>query len=415
MKYITKRIKVTFLLVITAMMFILSSCNKDLEQFSTPVSVAPTGITLGKTLLSIPDDSLYYKLVVKSGLLAKINDSTLTFTMFVPNNAAMRGFINAISGGATAGYSDAQYVAFINSAAVSASTAASLVSYNIIPQAIKTTSIPATFPNFFYPTLLNPTGIPGTPGYNPLVSLTTSPSTRNGNWVNNIPLVAVNTPAANGFIHTAAAMPAPPSVPLWSRIATDADLTYLKAAIQRADSGVANTSSASLEWALTNFGPNLTVFAPTNAAFQATLTGAIYQGLIAQGATPGAATLATATFLASTPGVFSNPALFSVLTAQTVKGIIVYHLMGARAFTNNFPTTATSYPTLLNTAIPNHPGVVLTCTFSGLSVTAASVKGIANATASNLLLNPTPNPGGTSDQHFINGTLHKINQVLLPQ
>ena len=415
MKYITKRLKVTFLLAVTAMMFILSSCNKDLEQFATPVSVAPTGITLGKTLLSIPDDSLYYKLVVKSGLLAKINDSTLSFTMFAPNNAAMRGFINAISGGATAGYSDAQYVAFINSAAVSASTAASLVSYNIIPQAIKTTSIPATFPNFFYPTLLNPTGTPVTPGYNPLVSLTTSPSTRNGNWVNNIPLVAVNTPAANGFIHTAAAMPAPPSVPLWSRIATDADMTYLKAAIQRADSGVANTSSASLEWALTNFGPNLTVFAPTNAAFQATLTGAIYQGLIAQGATPGAGTLAIATALASTPAVFSNPALYSVLTAQTVKGIVVYHLLGARSFTNNFPTTATSYPTLLNSAIPTHPGVVLSCTFTGINVTAASVKGIANATASNILLNPTPNPGGTSDQHFINGTLHKINQVLLPQ
>ena len=64
MKYITKRIKITFLLAVTAMMLILSSCNKDLEQFATPVSVAPTGITLGKTLLSIPDDSLYYKLVV---------------------------------------------------------------------------------------------------------------------------------------------------------------------------------------------------------------------------------------------------------------------------------------------------------------------------------------------------------------
>jgi len=51
-------------------------------------------------------------------------------------------------------------------------------------------------------------------------------------------------------------------------------------------------------------------------------------------------------------------------------------------------------------------------------VTAATVKGAANATASNVIINALPflpDPAGTSDQHFINGTLHKINQVLLPQ
>jgi uncharacterized surface protein with fasciclin (FAS1) repeats len=281
----------------------------------------------------------------------------------------------------------------------------------MIPQSIKMSSVPGTFPNWFYPTNLNPTS--GST-FNPLVRLTTHPSTRNGNWVNNVPLIAVDNAVANGVIHTAAAMPAPPSVPLWSRIAVDADMTYLKAAIQRADSGVANTSSASLEWALTNFGPNLTVFAPTNAAFQATLTAQITAALIAQGVPPATAA-ATAAALASSPTVFSNPALYGSLTAQTVKGIVVYHLLGSRAFTNNFPTTTTSYPTLLNSAIPTHPGVALNVTFTGLAVTSATVKGVANATAANISLNPTPNPGGTSDQHFINGTLHKINQVLLPQ
>ena len=412
MKYITKRIKIHFLLAISAMMF-LSSCIKELEQFPVPATVAPSGLALGQQIATIANDSLYYKLIVKSGLLTTINNTSNIFTMFVPDNPAMRSFINAISGGATVGYTDAQYVAFINSAAVSASTAGSLVSYNMMPQAITMASVPNTFPNWFYPTNLNPTT--GTPGFNPLVRLTTSPSTRNGNWVNNIPLSAVNTIVANGVIHTAAAMPAPPSRVLWQRIATDADMTYFAAAVQRADSGVAPTSSASLVWVLSNFGPNIDVFVPTNAAFQATLTGAIYQGLVAMGFPPGAATLATATAMASTPGVFSNPLLYSVLTAQTVKGIIVYHMMDKRAFTNNFPTTATSYPTLLNTAVPTHPGVSLVCTFTGPTVTAASVKGVANATASNLILNPTPEPYGTSDQHYINGTLHKINQVLLPQ
>ena len=280
-----------------------------------------------------------------------------------------------------------------------------------MPQSITMASVPNTFPNFFYPTNLNPTS--GS-SFNPLVRLLTFPSTRNGNWINNIPLTAVNATAANGIIHTAAAMPAPPSKVLAQRIFADADMTYLAAAINRADSGVAPTTSASLVWVLSNFGPNITVFAPTNLAFQQLLTAQITQALIAQGVPPATAA-AQAAALASTPAVFSNPALYSVLTPTVVKGIVVYHLLGNRAFLNNFPTTATSYPTLLNSAVPSHPGVSLTCTFTGPFVTAATVKGIANPTASNILINPTPEPNGTSDQFFVNGTIHKIDQVLRPQ
>lgn len=411
MKYITKRIKIHFLLAISAMMFILSSCNKDVEQFATPVVVAPTGLALGETIATIADDSLYYRLIVKGGMLTAINTKSSIFTMFVPNNAAMRQFLVAI--GAPPGQPDAVYSGFIT-AFVPATTAASIVSFNMMPQTITTASIPNTFPNFFYPTNLNPTGAPGTPGYNALVRLLTFPSTRNGNWVNNIPLLAVNLAAANGVIHTAAAMPAPPQKVLAQRIFADADMTYLAAAIQRADSGVAPTGSASLVWVLSNFGPNITVFAPTNLAFQQLLTAQITQALIAQGFPPAVAA-AIAAALAATPGVFTNPLLANVLTPTTVKGLVVYHLLGSRAFLNNFPTTATSYPTLLNSAIPSHPGVSLTCTFTGPFVSAATVKGAANPTASNILINPTPEPNGTSDQFFVNGTIHKIDQVLRPQ
>lgn len=411
MKYITQKIKIHFLLAITAMMFILSSCNKALEQFPTPVIVAPAGLALGETIATIADDSLYYRFIVKSGLLATINNKSNIFTMYVPNNAAMRQFLVAI--GAPPGQPDAVYSGFIT-AFVPAATAASIVSYNMIPQSITTASIPNTFPNWFYPTHLNPTGAPGAPGYNPLVRLLTFPSTRNGNWINNIPLTAVNTLAANGVIHTAAAMPVPPSKVLAQRIFADADMTYLAAAIQRADSGVAPTTSASLVWVMSNFGPNITVFAPTNLAFQQLLTAQITQALIAQGVPPPNAAIIAAA-LASTPGVFTNPALANVLTPTVVKGIVVYHLLGSRAFLNNFPTTATSYPTLLNSAVPTHPGVSLMATFTGPFVSAATVKGIANPTASNILVNPTPEPNGTSDQFFVNGIIHKIDQVLRPQ
>jgi hypothetical protein len=418
MKYMTKRIQIHFLLAVSAMMIMLSSCNKDLEQFPATPVVPPTGLTLGETIAANANYSLYNVLITRGAMGATINNRSLIFTMFVPDNPAMRNFLNILSGGATVGFTDAQYTAFMNSAAVSVTTAASIVSYNMIPQAITTASIPSTFPNWFYPSHLNPTT--GTPGFNPLVRLTTSPSTRNGNWINNVPLSAVNATVANGIIHTTAAMlPPPPQRALWARITADADMDYFEAAVLRADSGVAPTGSASLQWVLNNFGPNVNVFVPTDAAFEAVLTGQITLYLISQGVPPATAA-ATAALLITTygPTIFTQPLVANVLTPTTVKGIVVYHMMGARAFLNNFPTTTTSYPTLLNSAIPTHPGVALTAVFTGGFVSSATVKGIANATASNIIMNPLPflpDPAGSSDQHFINGTLHKINQVLLPQ
>ncbi|MGZ8523237.1 MAG: hypothetical protein ACXWV1_02355, partial [Chitinophagaceae bacterium] len=133
--------------------------------------------------------------------------------------------------------------------------------------------------------------------------------------------------------------------------------------------------------------------------------------------------------LASTPDVFKNPALAGVLTPQTVSGIIVYHLLaiktgstttpvqGIRVFSVNIPSTPTNSATLLNSApgLLDHPGVTLQATYGFAGVIAITAKGVGNAIASEVAINPTPAPGGSSDQHYINGTLHKINQVMLPQ
>jgi Fasciclin domain len=415
MKYITKSIKIHSLLAVLAVMFILASCNKDLEQIQSPAAPAPSGLALGESIAAIPDDSLYYKMILRGGMLTTLNNKTATFTLFVPNNQAVRNFISGLSGGVIPPNApDPTFVAFINTN-IPVATAAAIVSYNMIPQAIKMSSVPSTFPNWYYPTNVNPTGAPGGPGYNAFARLTTHPARRNGNWVNNVPLSAVDAVAYNGIIHTASLMvPTPPSRFLWNRISADADMDYFEAAVLRADSGVAPTTSASLQWVLSNFGPNVNVFVPTDAAFEALIYGLVYQQVFAA---TGNAVLAAA---AAAGAVAAGPAFLSTnnVSTQLVKGIVVYHMMGARAFTNNFPTTATAYPTLLNTAIAAHPGVTLTATFTGPLVSAATVKGLGNATASNIILNTvpfTPDPNGTSDQHFVNGTLHKINQVLLPQ
>lgn len=392
---------------------VFSACNDDLEQISGTSPAPVTGPTLDSVLRANPTDSLYYRLIVRGGQLSLINSRTNFFTLFVPNNNAMKLFINAASGGQVPlAAPDAVFSGFINTV-IPPATAASIVQYNTIPQVIRSSSIPNTFPNFFYPTALNPA-----PTVSPLLRLTTFPTTRNGAWLSTVPITGVDQNAANGVIHHTAFLVTPPQRFMWDRINTDADMTYLKAAIIRADSGV--VASQKLQTYLSNIGPNFTVFAPTNTAFRTTLTLAIAQVLI-NGGVPIPTAIAQATALASTPNVFSNPALYPVLTAQTVKGIVVYHILLNRAFTNNFPTVQTAYPTLLNQGLPTHPGLKLQATFSTTNpfVATATVKDVYNnAPAANIVINTsplTPDPNGTSDQNFLNGVLHKIDAVLLPQ
>lgn len=400
-------------IAIITMLVLFTSCNKlNVNPVPLPAPTTPAGNTLAKALAASANDSLYNRLVIKSGILtatpATITDSTLRFTMFVPDNNAMKSFINALSGGAVPlNAPDAVFSGFIT-ANIPTASAVGIVSYNIVPQSLTTASFPTSFPNLQYPTILNPA-----PALSALLRLTTFPSKRAaGTWVNNVPLSAADAVATNGIIHHTAAIVIPPSASLWGRISVDPDMTYFKAAILRADSGtiVAPATVGFLQGALDNIGANLTVFVPSDSAMRAALTGLIAQGLIAQGVPPATA-LAQATALAATPAVFTNPVLYSAVTATLVKGLAVYHILGTRAFTVNFPTTAVNFPTLLNSAVPTHPGVGLQSTFTGPVVTAATVKGAANATASAIFINPV----STSDQNATNGVLHKINQVLLPQ
>jgi uncharacterized surface protein with fasciclin (FAS1) repeats len=239
-------------------------------------------------------------------------------------------------------------------------------------------------------------------------------------FANNIPVVNADQEVANGIINRTSFVLLPPQQVLWQRIATDPDLTYLKAAVEKADEGDPNKT---LESALSNPAANFTVFAPSNLAFQQILTLQITGALIGMGLPPDVAA-AQAAALASTPDVFFNPALAAVLTPTTVGGIVLYHILaepfgndfqGIRVFSNNIPSSEVNSYTLLNSAVTQHPGVTLKATYGFNGVIAITVKGLGNPTAANVQINPTPAPGGTSDQHYINGVLHKIDQVLLPQ
>ncbi|CAN5215154.1 hypothetical protein BH09BAC2_BH09BAC2_09770 [soil metagenome] len=372
-----------------AAVFVMSACNKKIEDIPVIIPAQSTAKAIADTLSKIPTDSLFYRVITKSGLAATLNNKANSFTLFVPDNTA---FINSLPIPTLA-----FATGYINS--LSATNAASLVNYNIVPQKFTSADIPTTFPNLQLPTglIVDPT--------NPLARMTTAVSRRTTYaYDNNIPLTAVDLIAGNGVIHHTAAIVAPPSKFLWDRINTDADLSIFKAAIQRADSG--GVAGATLQATLAKFGPNFTVFAPNNQAL-ANLISALTGGAIP----PTAPAAIFIGFLGS-----------NNLTTQMVQGIVVYHIFDGqagrpgRAFLVNFPTTPTTYKTLLNSSpiAAAHPGVTISATFGGPLVTTATVKGLANATASNILINPTPGTG-SSDQHYINGVLHKIDQVLIPQ
>lgn len=414
-QYFSKKNNFNTLLVLLLSISFLVSCNKNVEQMGDIMQPQHSGETLDQLLRSNPDDSLYYRLMIKGGQVGMISDSNKSFTMFVPGNEAMKKFITAISGGVVVPIlPNSVFSQFITNF-ITAEQAAALVQYNTMPQAIKTSSIPATFPNFFYPSTFNPV-----PSLSTLFRLDVYPSTINGAWLNNLPLTSLNTNAYNGIIHHCAGLAVPPQRYLWDRINTDTGLTYLKAAIIRADSGTA--APGFLQGVLGNIGANLTVFAPTNEAFQNTLKGLIAQTLISQGV-PQQIALAQATALSSTPDVFNNSLLYSVLTAEKVKGLIAYHLLGSRAFTNNFPTNNPNppqpIPTLLTVpGMSNALPVFLNCKFGMPFVDSATVKGLGNPAPVNIIINSTPltaDPDGTSDQLYLNGILHKIDGILMPQ
>ena len=418
------------LLTLVAAATLFASCNKDVQQFAIPPAApAASSLTIDSIIKANPNDSLFYRLILRANAsgtnfsnLLKNTAVTNQYTVFAVDNNGMKAFVTAATGGFIPSTANdtvfARFISGIGAPSLPIASAAGIVSYNIIPQKYDTASIPNVFPNFPVGTsiFLSPAA--------PFLTLRTFPSKRPGILrVNTLPMTTpLNVQAVNGIIHHVASLVTPPAISfLWNRIDADVapstGLTYLRAAIIRADSASNGGGAArpgALEAALTNAAANLTVFAPTDAVFQATLTALITQGLIAQSVPPATAA-AQAAFLASTPAVFSNPLLFGTLSATAVRGLLVYHLFSNTTFTANFPTTPTRYPTLLNTAIAAHPGLELNATFTGAFASTATVKGLGNATAANIIINGAPAPNGSSDQFYINGTLHKITQVLLPQ
>jgi uncharacterized surface protein with fasciclin (FAS1) repeats len=409
MKYQNIKLKINLLFFILSIV-VCVSCNKDFEEPS-----APPASTSGQTIWQIINAGSNYTIlkaaiaradsgqVGTSRIDSILNTNGNSLTLFAVDDNAF-----ALSG-----------ITPVTIAVLPATEVQEILSYHIIPNALPSVAIPTTFPNTEMPTLLqlDPT--------NPLIRMNIFPW-KNGAgdlFVNNIPITTADQLASNGVIHNVAAVVNPPSELLAQIIYGDTRLTYFSAAIARADSGQVglNRFDSLLKYPLIN----MTVLAPTDSAFQVILYEEIYGTLLQEGVPSGTAA-AEAGALSSSPTVFSNPALYSVLTAQTVRGIVAYHILAVpsegsyqpldRVFSVNFPTTAGSFvTTLVNASIAAHPGIMAQATFTGPFVTSLQFTGYGTFPPGG-----TPYSGGAAntisfDNIGVNGVVHKIDKVLLPQ
>lgn len=406
------------LLIALAGVFVLSSCNKELEQFAPIVKPAyPTGTSIAATLAASPNDSLFNRMLIRSGLQSLYADSTKTFTLFAVDNAGMRLFVTAASGGLVPpGAPDAVVSGFIANN-LPAASAAGIIQYNTVGQKLPAASIGTAFPNYPYVSqiILDPT--------QPFVRMNNFPVRGTTySYLNNMPLTTVDQTASNGIIHRTYTVVAPPTATLKTMIAADTSLTYFAAAVARADSGSVGLSKFD---SLLNYGvTNMTVLAPNNNAFRTLVYGLVYSQVFAA---TGNATIANAQ---ASGAVAAGPAFLGTnnVTTALVKGIVAYHLLASltsstttpyqpniRVFSVNIPSAPTFVKTLVNGSLAIHPGISAKATYAGPFATGASFTGYGTFPSGGT---PYSGPAANAtviDKLAVNGVYHIIDRVLLPQ
>ncbi|GAB2564552.1 fasciclin domain-containing protein [Spirosoma areae] len=177
-------------------------------------------------------------------------------------------------------------------------------------------------------------------------------------FINNAQLTQVDIGVANGYVHSIDRLLTPATGSFLTTIQTNPNLTFLLAAINRAGTvdklllpTLQNTASTNL----------ITLFAPTNAAFQS----AGYKDLAA----------------------------INAANSQTLANLLAYHIVPGITFSNQFQAGS------LNTQLSGSRLVVT------VTANQAMVKGAKNAAGT--AIKPTDLPANS-------GVIHVIDQVLQP-
>jgi uncharacterized surface protein with fasciclin (FAS1) repeats len=438
MKNILKNIGKSLSIALMGITIITTSCNKGFEDVKGVTTNTGSNLTLAEIINTDPNYSLLRDQLARTGLMNVIGQKDGSYTLFAPDNASFAATNPALTS-----------TAVIN-AVFRTGQMDTLLRYHLITNKIPAAGLPSVYPNKTFPSAFVLSVTPPNPYVRFPLFLNKN---TNGAWANEVGITGPDAVMAqNGVIHKVAKVIIPPSASLLTIINASPNLTYLKAAIARADTNLVASPSSFTSLLGNGSSPflNLTLAAPDDVAFKTLLFGLVYQGIaqtayttvytsvynaqITGGATPADAAIAAtaaatafinapanvATFTAQATALtanpvtfFSNPAFYGALPASSVRGILAYHLLGLppnpptsfgdRVFANNLPLTTQTRPTFVNASIAAHPGLTI-----DRSTSAPRFLGLGNG-AGNFSNITTP------DIHGINGVIHIIDRVLLPQ
>ncbi|MGB0525894.1 MAG: fasciclin domain-containing protein [Flammeovirgaceae bacterium] len=269
--------------------------------------------------------------------VASVLSGTTAYTVFAPTTQA---FIDA-------GF---DYEFLSNSA--NAAAILDILLYHVIAGEVVADNVPAG-PNASQETLLTDANIYLT-------------NNNDGVFVNANQVIAANVDASNGVVHVIGGVLTPPSGNIVDLVSGDTDLELLLTVIQYVD----DNTSENLAGTLSDASGTFTVFAPSNAAFIATVDGA--DGSTANGAV--------------------ETAELDELGATTLAAILKTHVVSGRTFSNDLQNGGTITP--LNNA--ESLGIDLS---SGVVISSDGTS-TSNVTKANIVAT--------------NGVIHKIDAVLLP-
>jgi transforming growth factor-beta-induced protein len=293
-----------------------------IDQVLVPPTIAPFVNSVLEPAYFNVNFSTLVEAVVKADLVSTLLN-TPNLTIFAPTN-------------------DAFNASGINPADLDAATLASVLTYHVVGAKVLAAGIPAQAPT------VN--------GNNLFFSLTGS-----GNFINgNTEIVATDIESGTGVVHVIDSVLLPPSgnlVDIAVGLTSTGEFTSLVAALQRtADEG---TPEQNLLTVLSSGGP-FTVFAPTNAAFQALLdSNASWNGL-------------------------------GDIPLETLIAVLTYHVVPARAYDVDLAGALD-----VNNQLPTANGEKITIDLGTLTI---------NDNAEIVATNT----------NTTNGVIHVINQVLLP-
>ncbi len=332
--------KSLFLLLVLVAGF--SACQKD--QIAEIQSASTNGISgdrAGNTVVDIalanPDFSILVAAVVKTNTVGFFGGATLNGTVFAPTNAAFAQLpapFNSASG--ISGITDPKDIKFLSQ----------VLRYHVVLGQRKA----AQLPNGSYGTFKSAT----TPNDNKLY---VSRSIANEVIINgNTKVVAADIQADNGVIHVIDKVLFYPTKDIAQIAISNGGFTALVAALNK--TGLTNT--------LMSPTTNVTVFAPTDAAF------------------------------AQLPAPLNNAAniknITDAATINTLRTVLLYHLVGGRVFSADLRE---------GISVPMAAAGNTLITLAG----GPKVKGNSNAAGSNIVL---------TDLLARNGVIHVIDSVLLP-